>query len=104
MPRPAKKRPLQSEVMKARTAADIVLRKAVSDRRFRELLAEDPRTALRKSGVPAIAIEDLAREIVVDGRQPRLDCTETCMVTCLVTCFITGNGRLPGSKEINPIA
>jgi hypothetical protein len=95
-------RPLQSEVMAARTAADVVIRRAVAEPDFRRRLAKDPARTLRSAGVPVVAIEDVSRELVIDGRTLAGDCTETCMMTCLITCFITGKGRLPADDRINP--
>jgi hypothetical protein len=95
-------RPLITDVMKARQAADGVVRRAVSDSAFRKSLRADPVSTLRKAGVPTKAIEDLRAEIVVDGRSIAGTCTETCAITCLVTCFVTGKGQLPGGEVINP--
>lgn len=98
-----KKKPiLQSDVMKARAAADAVLRKAVADSAFRKQLKQDPVGVLKKAGVPIVAIEDVRREIILDGKALVSACTETCMMTCLITCFVTGSGHLPGGDVINP--
>jgi hypothetical protein len=97
-----KKKILQSDVMKARLVADSVIRKALADPKFREQLKSDPAKSLKKAGIPAAAIEDVSREIVLDGSSLAAGCTETCFSTCLITCMITGKGILGGEEVINP--
>ena len=99
----SRQRPLISEVMQARTAADGILRRALADRKFRDALRKNPSATLRRAGIPAFAVEDVSREMVVDGASLAGDCSETCWVTCLITCAITGTGRLPGRDVINPL-
>lgn len=98
--KPRAARPLISEVMQARSAADAVLRRALAEPSFRRTLRKNPAAALRRAGIPPVAIEDVSREITIDGKPLDLRCTETCHVTCLVTCWLTGRGRLPGGKFV----
>ena len=95
------KRPLVTDVVKARSAADAVVRRALADPAYRKLLAKSPARAMAAMKVPSIAVEDLSREIVIDGHSIGTTCEVTCMITCLITCAFTGKGRLPGDV-INP--
>jgi len=95
------KRPLLTDVVKARAAADAVVRRALAEPSYRKLLASNPARAMAAMKVPAIAIEDLSREIVIDGNSLGSTCEVTCMITCLITCAFTGKGRLPGDV-VNP--
>ena len=99
-PRTAAARPLISEVMQARSAADAVLRRALAQSSFRQTLRKNPAAALRRAGIPPVAIEDASREIMIDGKPLDSRCSETCLLTCLITCSVTGRGRLAGAKPV----
>jgi hypothetical protein len=82
--------PDKTQLEKARTIADQVIRRALADPRFREELKTDPRAVLEKAGLSAGSAEEAAREMKIDGHKGVIDCDSTCnWGSCLFTCFYT---------------
>jgi hypothetical protein len=81
--------PTEAEANKARAIADRVIRHAVADPHFREELKTNPTAVLEKAGMPEGAIEDVARELEIDGVPMRIPCVRTCWWSCLITCLHT---------------
>jgi hypothetical protein len=90
------------DVKKAREAANVIVKRALADKAYRRKLFQDPAKTLKAAGVPVKAIEDIGREIIVDGKSVMDGCDDTCHMTCLVTCMVTGKGNLPGGAVSNP--
>lgn len=91
-------KPSKSDVATARSVADQIVRRATADAAFREQLQRDPAGVMRQAGLPAVAVAELSRELVIDGRSLAGGGDGTCHITCIVT----SNGRLPGAERANP--
>lgn len=74
-----------------RAIADQVIRHALADTNFRNELKANPRQVFQKAGLPAAALDDVEREIQIDGpaATTRAQCTKTCFMTCFWTCWLT---------------
>jgi hypothetical protein len=75
-----------------RAIADQVIRHALADANFRKELKANPRQVLQDAGLPAAALDDVEREIQIDGptAAARVKCSDTCYLTCFWTCWTTG--------------
>lgn len=80
----ARPSPKQS-IEEVRRCADKLLLAALADSELREELKKDPGTVFAKYGLPAGAVEDLERQISIDG----LGLAGSCTVTCISTCWWT---------------
>jgi hypothetical protein len=79
-------RPSDEEFHNARNLADTIVRRALADPHFREQLKANPTAVLEKAGLSADAIEDLEKEIRMDGHPLK---PKPCAKTCWYTCFWT---------------
>jgi hypothetical protein len=83
-------KPSEAEFEKARAIADRVVRHALADVHFREELKTNPTAVLEKAGMSGGAIEDLEREIEIDGVALDAGCRSiSCWWSCLFTCAHT---------------
>jgi len=73
--------PKQS-VEEVRRRADKLLLSALSDPELREELKRSPSSVFIKAGLPVGAVEDLERQINIDGFKLAGSCTVTCISTC----------------------
>jgi len=65
-----------------RKRADRLLLRALADPQFRDSLKSDPAKVFVQAGLPVGAVEDLERQLDIDGQLLAGSCTVTCISTC----------------------
>ena len=73
--------PKQS-IEEVRRSADKLLMNALADSALREELKKDPGAVFARAGLPVGAVEDLERQVSIDGLSLSAGCTVTCISTC----------------------
>ncbi len=84
-------KPKEGEAEKARAIADRVVRHALADVHFREELKTNPKAVLERAGMSERAIEDIGREIEIDGVVLLAACVITCLWSCIYSCSRTSS-------------
>jgi hypothetical protein len=74
--------PRLKELEEARETVNAVIRRALANKSFREVLQANPRAVLLGAGLSEGAAEDFGRDMIVDGVTPDVFCLITCLHTC----------------------
>ena len=71
----------------ARILVNQVIAHAMENPNYRARLKSDPKTVLCAAGLATGPIEDISREMVIDGTSLSFECSFTCWFTCIVSWF-----------------